>query len=205
MPKTRVPIPKHVREQVLAEFHHRCAICAADRPHLHHIDENPANNDVQNLLPLCPNCHLVDQHNPTAPVDPLKLGLFRRFKDPVILSPQFHPLFRRLTYLFTITPSARSEDMAAAGAELVAFVNALNMGGFYHTQIVDLVMHSSAGVYFTDEPDHVTRERFEQRRRVFHNKLLANRDRVVDLIVEMLRYQDWPSPTRGHTRPERAT
>ena len=62
--KTRTDIPKTVREAVLKEFNHRCAVCGGDRPHLDHIDEDPSNNDPFNLLPLCPNCHIRDRHNP---------------------------------------------------------------------------------------------------------------------------------------------
>src|SRR6266852_5884563 len=91
--KTRKAVPKATRSQVLAEFNHRCAVCGTDRPQIHHIDENPSNNDPMNLIPLCPNCHLTDQHNPTQPIDPAKLSLFRQYKDPMILTPQFHPLF----------------------------------------------------------------------------------------------------------------
>lgn len=103
--KKRLPIPRAVRDSVLREFSHRCAICGADRPQIHHIDEDPSNNDPVNLLPICPNCHLTDQHNPTAPADPQKLALFRRYKDPTILSPQFEPLFSRASYLVHINDS----------------------------------------------------------------------------------------------------
>src|ERR1035441_2967653 len=89
MPSRRPAILRPARERVLSEFCHRCPICGGEKPQVHHIDENPTNNDLLNLLPLCPNCHLTDQHNPTAPMVPAKLALFRKFKDPTILSPQF--------------------------------------------------------------------------------------------------------------------
>lgn len=98
----RKAIPKAVKDAVLKEFNHHCAMCNTANPHVHHIDENPENNDPQNLLPLCPNCHLLDHHNPTAVVDPKKLSLFRQFKDPRILSSEFHPLFIRLRFLLDL-------------------------------------------------------------------------------------------------------
>ena len=48
-------------------FNHHCARCGRDslRPRnsreqlqVHHIDENPGNNDIENLIPLCAVCHL---------------------------------------------------------------------------------------------------------------------------------------------------
>src|SRR5689334_6368420 len=93
----RVKIPKPTADAVLKEFNHLCAVCGETSPQLHHIDENPANNDPLNLLPLCPNHHLSDQHNPTAKIDPGILALFRRHKDPTILTPEFDPFFRRIT------------------------------------------------------------------------------------------------------------
>jgi 5-methylcytosine-specific restriction endonuclease McrA len=79
MPKDRPAIPKAVRESVLSEFNHRCAVCGEDKPQVHHIDEDPSNNDPMNLIPLCPNCHLIDQHNPTVPINARRLRLFRRY------------------------------------------------------------------------------------------------------------------------------
>src|SRR5215217_4223395 len=60
MSKTRLHIPKVTRDGVLAEFNHRCAICGADKPQVHHIDENPSNNDPTNLIPLCRLCPKSD-------------------------------------------------------------------------------------------------------------------------------------------------
>jgi 5-methylcytosine-specific restriction endonuclease McrA len=87
----RVTIPRATCDALLREFHHRCAICGGDRPHIHHIDEDPSHNDLSNLLPLCPNCHLQDQHDPTAPMNRDKLQLFRAHRDPMILHERFIP------------------------------------------------------------------------------------------------------------------
>src|SRR6478752_4597057 len=99
MSKTRPSIPKGVSDAVLKEYRHLCSMCGKTGPHLHHIDENPTNNVAENLLPLCPNCHLQDVHDPTAPLDSLKLALFRRCKDPFILDHRFHPIWKRLKFL----------------------------------------------------------------------------------------------------------
>src|SRR6185436_5887832 len=117
----RPAIPTKTRQEVLSEFNHRCAICGADRPHLHHIDEDPTNNEPLNLVPLCPNCHLIDQHNPTAQVDTKKLRLFREFKDPTILKPQFDPLFRRYSFLEQIPETKPVRELQDSVSELIKF------------------------------------------------------------------------------------
>jgi hypothetical protein len=57
---TRVPIPAAVRREILIEASYRCAVPRCMTPlaiDVHHIDENPANNDPSNLIALCPTCH----------------------------------------------------------------------------------------------------------------------------------------------------
>jgi hypothetical protein len=202
--KPRPTVPRAIKERVLAEFRHRCAICGADRPQLHHIDEDPANNDPQNLLPLCPNHHLSDQHDPTAPVDPSKFKLFRQFKDPAILTPQFHPLFRRVAYLLALTDNSDVSGAHEAHVELVAFINGLGMGKFYHKQIHDLLADSGPWVATVGESDAESRRQRAERQRRYRAKLLKNRDKAIELIIEMLRYQDWPLTSQA-THRQRAT
>jgi hypothetical protein len=98
MAKGRPKIPAPIREQVLKEYNHLCAVCGEVNPQLHHIDEDPSNNNPMNLIPLCPNDHLIDVHNPTQPIEPGKLRLLRKYKDPTVLTPQFHPLFVRKNF-----------------------------------------------------------------------------------------------------------
>ena len=116
--RRRPAIPALIRKGVLSEFNQRCAICGADRPHVHHIDANPRNSDPLNLIPLCPNCHLTDQHNPTASMHPEKLRLFRRYKDPLILSHQFEPVFRRMRFLWEPERCRTVDALDAAAADL---------------------------------------------------------------------------------------
>src|SRR5258708_10145894 len=192
MPKQRTSIPKAISSRVLREFRHGCAICGRDEPQIHHIDKNPANNQVDNLLPLCPNCHLIDQHDPTAPSDPLKLKLFRRYRDPAILSSQFHPLYLRLRFLLTLEETYEWTETLACTAELTAFVRALNMGDFYSGRIRDLL-----AVPQLDPPSfdasQAQRADFEARRQsAFKDSLIQNREKATRLVIEMLRYQDWP-------------
>lgn len=55
--KTRTPIPEDVKSDVLSRSNNRCCICQTPFVVLHHIDEDPSNNDPDNIAPLCPNCH----------------------------------------------------------------------------------------------------------------------------------------------------
>lgn len=49
------------RKKALREYQHKCSICGYnEEPNIlqvHHIDENRQNNQLNNLIVLCPNCH----------------------------------------------------------------------------------------------------------------------------------------------------
>jgi len=59
MPKVRIGVPAHVADEVLFANRHRCCVCHEPRKpvHIHHIDENPGNNDPGNLAVLCLDHH----------------------------------------------------------------------------------------------------------------------------------------------------
>lgn len=193
MPKNRQKPPRAIRDKVLQEFNHHCAICGADRPQLHHIDEDPSNNDPMNLIPLCPNCHLVDQHNPTKPIEPEKLGLFRRFKDPTILKPQVHPLFVRLQFLNSINDDSQAEELAKKASELVDFIKVLEMGSFYAKRITELIsmpFHPQClgGSAASDLHYLLIKEKHAKE---YREQLYMVRDQVYSLVIELTRYQPW--------------
>ena len=52
---------RNYRPKALNTYSHQCAICGwnedVDVLEVHHIDENRENNDVNNLIVLCPICH----------------------------------------------------------------------------------------------------------------------------------------------------
>lgn len=52
---------KNYREKSFRTYEHECAICGWDEDkdvlEVHHIDENRDNNDISNLIILCPICH----------------------------------------------------------------------------------------------------------------------------------------------------
>ncbi len=192
MAKKRIDIPKKTRECVMSEYSHRCAICGTDNPHLHHIDEDPSNNDQTNLIPLCPNCHLLDQHNPTSAIDKRKLHLFRHYKDPSILSPKFEPVFRRLEFLLALNEDFDLNEAKKNSNELVEFITELEMGKFYSNKIKDLVKPPNHGrVISLDMPDSTFRKWAEDDRVEYIDALKSSTDEILSLVVELLRYQDW--------------
>jgi len=189
MPKRRLIIPKALKDRLLAEYNHRCSICGGDRPQIHHIDENPENNVLLNLLPLCPNHHLNDQHNPTTKIEPLRLSLFRKYKDPQILSPQFEPLYKRIKYLLTRSGEESFESLSNFAADLVKFTEYLEMGSYYSKRFWAFLDWSIPSGYPTDQAESVMAEHH----RKYHKRLDGCTDRVIELVVEMLRYQKWPT------------
>jgi hypothetical protein len=197
MAKAKRPtLPKAVKEKVLTEFNHRCAVCGKERPHIHHIDGQNSNNALHNLLPLCPNCHLIDQHNPTVPINPLRLSIFRTHKNPLILSPQFGPIFKRMRFLFSVIAQTgvTFDEARFAADQLVLFIAELEMGNYYARAVGDHILyrddhHEVSGMFSNYTPAELESDYME--------RLRQNAGGAIDLIVECLRYQKWEwSPHR---------
>ena len=57
--KARANIPEDIAAQVLFLSNRVCCVCRdpAKSPQIHHIDENPSNNSIDNLAVLCFECH----------------------------------------------------------------------------------------------------------------------------------------------------
>ena len=170
----RTKIPTKIKNEVLKEFRHRCAICGGNNmPQMHHIDEDPSNHNPMNLIPLCPNCHLSDQHDPTGNVDPGILHLFRKFKDPTILSPPFHAFYRRFSFLLNIDSDVEHITPADNSAfyDLTYFMESLEMGEYYSYHLFRLLADGGRLLepYF----------------------LKTNRDEAITLLIELLRFQNW--------------
>ena len=200
--KKRSAIPRRIADPVLKEFRHKCAICGADRPHLHHLDHNPNNNDPLNLLPLCPNCHLRDIHDPTRPPDPAKLKLFRRHKNPLILHPRFHPIFSRLVFfqralLGDLPPN--TYDYYAS--ELVEFVGHFEMGPFYKQKIQAHLSNPARfyghHLWLQGDKRNLTDAQILVDAELTRKALEHCFGEIETLIVELLRYQDWSIPNRN--------
>lgn len=52
---------QNYRRKAFNHYENKCGICGYDEElnilQVHHIDENRLNNDISNLIILCPNCH----------------------------------------------------------------------------------------------------------------------------------------------------
>jgi hypothetical protein len=62
----REPMPKYTRMKILQRAKDRCENpdCRSDvPPHIHHIDNDSSNNNLRNLIALCPNCHAKAHRN----------------------------------------------------------------------------------------------------------------------------------------------
>lgn len=55
--KTRKTIPKEIESEVLFRSNLKCCIDQKRGDHIHHLDEDPANNEFDNLVFLCFDCH----------------------------------------------------------------------------------------------------------------------------------------------------
>jgi len=190
---TRTQIPRAIRDQVLGEYNHLCAVCGKPNPQLHHIDGDNANHEALNLLPLCANHHLTDQHNPTRKMETGRVALFRRFKDPAILSPRFEPLYCRLGFLDQLDPKATElESLENSACELIDFVSALHMGEFYSQRLRDLLGPIDHVTFVTSSTTDVEIDQWHSEHHVeYIEKLAAGRDEALRLCTELLRYQEW--------------
>lgn len=201
----RTSIPKALREHVLAEFNSLCAICGKPRPQLHHIDHDRTNNAAPNLIPLCPNHHLLDAHNPTEPESPLRLSLFRKFKNPYILLPQFIPLLDRLRFL--IVPQLESLDFAQArnrAEDLLLFISNLKMGGYYAATLESTlrwsppppsdVMRATANILEGMARSMRQDQVYEAKQAKYLQELRDRSSEIVRLVIESLRFQEWKAP-----------
>jgi hypothetical protein len=127
------------------------------------------------------------------PIDSEKLKLFRQFKDPMILKPQFHPLFVRMQFLNPVDESLGAENLGILSEELIEFVEALEMGGFYSKRISELIKRRYTGmlqavrrneeVFLAPVPVEDDGQYIGKIRDTYPN--------IAALIVELLRFQKW--------------
>lgn len=190
----RKQMSEKLKDSVKKEFNYKCAICGKDNPQVHHIDEDHANNDIENLLPLCPNCHLTDQHSPTRKIEIPKLKLFRKYKDPTILKSQFHPLYTRSLFLDDIEINEDNvEKLIINVKELTEFIEVLNMGEFYVKRLKEL-LDKKSHIYtrsLSSSHDYKYERQIKVHNLEYREQLVQNKENTLNLIIELLRYQKW--------------
>jgi hypothetical protein len=62
--KVRIPIPKYTRRAVLSRAGGFCEECGrrVRHPDVHHINHDPSDNSVENLIVVCGDCHKDIHH-----------------------------------------------------------------------------------------------------------------------------------------------
>ena len=183
-------------EKVLKEFRHRCAFPHCDSkaaPQIHHIDGDPSNNDLFNLIPLCPNDHLDGQHRSHDPIEPFRLRLFRIHKHPSILAYEFRPLYKRVVFLNEVKDRSELDYCRERVTELINFIKSLEKGDYYAQKIRGLLnIDNMAFFAFVDRYGNssVATAKSEEEH---WNHLLSVKDEVHELIAELSIYQGWDS------------
>lgn len=71
----RIPIPETVAKEIIYKASNACCICQTPFVQIHHIDDDPTNNDPDNLIPLCLNHHALAQ---------VKSGMFRNLTPSIL-------------------------------------------------------------------------------------------------------------------------
>jgi hypothetical protein len=211
----RKRVPLALRTAVAKEFNNECATCGEHAgTQIHHIDENPGNNDALNLIPLCPTCHDIHIHGPSSRVTRPMLRLFRAHKDLALLTQNFRSVQERMAFLETPEAYAKAEadelwTLADAMEDLCGFIQLQPKGEYYARRLRKLLraeepasaLDLKIGVqYYDAEPEERAKEMeaevIEENLRVVTN-LKSVRADVERLVVEFVRFQDWPRRPLG--------
>lgn len=118
---------------------------------------------------------------------------YRRLREPVILAPQFHPLFVRLEFLRRVTPTTPVKEIDRDVAELVQFVRTLNMGQFYGDKMEALLRRARC-IYIPKSwraTDSECETALAAEERKYREKVAACHAEVWDLIMELCSFQGW--------------
>jgi hypothetical protein len=206
--KKRKSIPLKIEKQITKQYSNLCAICGKADPQVHHIDENPSNNEPLNIIPLCTDCHLIKIHKKN--IYPREIiRLFRVYKSKLILSDKFLPIFNRMKFLLAEDISSYdSKVLQSEYNDLISFIKAMEMGILYagkikkllyfpleyHVEIVAyppdpeydaLVGRSSSSTYSSKSNNKGSSIK------AFTDMYRENKEKVIGLIIEQLIYQKW--------------
>lgn len=107
--KRRVQIPQAIQDEVMAACRRRCALCFGLNRELQitlgqidHIDDDPSNNELDNLVYLCPNHHAM-RHSSTPLAKGVSSSEVKRYRSDLLaalsdpntnqLNPAIGPVF----------------------------------------------------------------------------------------------------------------
>lgn len=192
--KTRRKIPKAVVDKVKQEFHHRCALCRADYCEVHHIDEDPSNNDPDNLIPLCPNCHHGRVHGRGGHrIDAGALRRYRTIGNRFVATPAYDLLLRRTAYITSEQFHEMDwQQIDHAYQDLRSFVADLRFGKYFVEKLDRLMRPASPPnlVHATIiGPGHDVKAQREQQERksraVLEEHLAAYKRRLQEVVGEI--------------------
>ncbi|MGA2032874.1 MAG: HNH endonuclease signature motif containing protein [Thermoguttaceae bacterium] len=113
MAKERVPIPDHLAAEVMFASDRTCCVCRMEKHkvQIHHIDEDPSNNTLENLAVICLHCH-SDAHT---------TGAFARNLTPELIR-LYNSSWREIAKL-RLKPSADAPGKLELASE--AFLEAI--------------------------------------------------------------------------------
>ena len=82
MAKKRIRIPAEIEKKIIYKSARTCNVCREFKKgiQIHHIDENPSNNNIDNLIVLCQNCHdeAHTKHDLSKNLTPSKLSYCKK-------------------------------------------------------------------------------------------------------------------------------
>jgi hypothetical protein len=203
--KSRLAVPRVTADKVKALFRHRCAVCAAPYMELHHIDEDPGNNDEKNLILLCSNCHHGRVHGQGHTLDQHALRLYRELGHRFAATGAYRILLARSSY---VTSGAfRGEawkKLVTAFDDLVSFVKGLKHGPHFATRVRRLLQppqqHAIVNVTVIGSGQDVQAQRSQQEAaeegrmheetRKYKQQIEAAGPELVNLMDEILMAQD---------------
>lgn len=113
------------------------------------------------------------------------------------MKPEFHPpppLYLRFSFFNSLEEFNDFDDISDRLSELIDFINELEMGPFYAKKIHKITKEPAVGLVTLIGDSASEQRRFQaikEHNEGYRQQLIAVREEVAKLIVELLRYQPW--------------
>jgi hypothetical protein len=127
--KIRLPIPDDVAAEILFLSDRTCCVCTirGKQVQIHHIDENPANNLIDNLAVLCFECHNQTQ---------IKGGFGRKLEEHQIVK-------YRGDWINRVKERKQKADELASIQTVTGSTETVNVTGSFELDYLDYKTHDS--------------------------------------------------------------